>query len=69
MVWPMGDMRVNEVVEVTIDSGAAKSVWPIKRRRGQTEIDGEGKVDGSERDADQGRRGGSLEFHERQQEV
>ena len=25
-VWPIGSVEVNEVVEVTIDSGAAKSV-------------------------------------------
>ena len=30
-VWPIGSVEVNEVVEVTIDSGAAKSVWPISK--------------------------------------
>ena len=30
-VWPIGSVEVNEVVEVTIDSGAAKSVWQINK--------------------------------------
>ena len=30
-VWPIGNVEVNEVVEVTIDSGAAKSVWPVDK--------------------------------------
>ena len=40
---------VQEVVETTVDSGAAKSVWPNRKKGRENEVEEGGEIGGAER--------------------